>query len=291
MQRNGNGFRKGIIRHNNDGGDIGLEKRRERIFRTEAIVLARLDLGEADRIFTILTRNRGKMRVIAKGVRRPGSRLGRNLEFFNLCELMLATGRELDVVAGAETLERFDRPREDLDIYGHASYLTEMLLQMTEDGEASPETFDLLLQSLRLLCEGIDPNLITRNFSLTLCRLLGFNPELHRCVSCSNPIEPVVNALSPSLGGMLCPVCFSTDHGSIRLSVNAQKFIRTLQRSGLAEAIKLRLDSATANDVDRALQQYARHHARRDLSSLKVLRSIHEGLPAGGYDSAYKSTK
>jgi DNA repair protein RecO (recombination protein O) len=255
------------------------------------MILARMDFGEADRIFTILTRNRGKMRVIAKGVRRPGSRLGRNLEFFNLCELMLATGRELDVVAGAETLERFDQPRENLDIYAHASYLTEMLLQMTEDGDESPQTFDLLLRSLRLLCEGIEPFLVTRNFELSLCRILGFNPELYRCISCSEPIQAVPNALSPHLGGMLCPKCLSADHGSVRLSVNAQKFIRTLDRGGLAEAIKLRLDTTTANEVERALHQYARNHARRDLSSLKVLRSIHEGLPAGSYDEVYKSTK
>ena len=90
---------------------------------------------------------------------------------------------------------------------------------------------------------------------------------------------------------MLCPKCFSADHGSVRLSVNAQKFIRTLDRHGQAEAIKLRLDPTTANEVERALHQYARNHARRDLSSLKVLRSIHEGLPAGTYDAAYNSTK
>ena len=255
------------------------------------MILARLDLGEADRIFTIFTRNRGKMRVIAKGVRRPSSKLGQHLEFFNLCELMLATGRELDVVTGAETLERFDKPREDLDVYAHASYLTELLLQMTEDGDESPPTFDLLLRSLRLLCEGIDPFLVTRNFELTLCKILGFNPELYKCVSCSDAIGPVVNALSPHLGGMLCPKCFSADHGSVRLSVNAQKFIRTLDRQGQAEAIKLRLDPTTANEVEQALHQYARNHARRDLSSLKVLRSIHEGLPAGTYDAAYNSTK
>ena len=247
-----------------------------------------MDFGEADRILTILTRARGKIRVIAKGVRRPGSRLGQHLEYFNLCQLMLATGRELDVVAGAETLERFDRPREDLDTYAHASYLTELLLQMIEDGEESPPTFELLLRSLRLLCEGIDPFLVDRNFELSLCRILGFNPELYQCVGCSAKIEPVVNALSPQLGGMLCPKCRSADHGSARVSINAQKFIRTLDRSGIAEAFKLRIDPVTANEVERALSQYARVHARRDLSSLKVLRAIHEGLPAGSYDADHR---
>lgn len=261
------------------------EKRRERVFRTEAIVLARLDLGEADRIFTILSRNRGKMRVIAKGVRRPNSRMGRHLEFFNRCELMLATGRELNVVTSAETVERFDQPRENLSMYGHASYLAELLLQTTEDGDESPHAFDLLLSSLRLICEGIDPFLVVRNFELSLCRQLGFNPELYRCVSCSTEIGPVPNALSPQLGGMLCPNCVSADHHAARLSVNAQKFIRMLDRQGLAEAIKLRLDSPTAGEVERALQQYARIHARRDLGSLKVMQSIREGLPPESYDA------
>lgn len=259
------------------------EKRRERVYRTEAIILGRLDLGEADRIFTILTRRRGKMRVIAKGVRKPVSRMGRHLEYFNRCELMLATGRELDVVTSAETVERFDQPRDDLAIYGLASYFAELVEQMTEDGDDSPQPFDLLLSSLRLLCEGIDGFQVARNFELALCRILGFNPELYRCVHCDAAIEPVVNALSPQLGGMLCPNCALVDHHAARLSVNAQKYIRTLDRSGLAEAIKFRIDSVTAGEVERALSQYARHHARRDLASLRVIRSIREGLPADAY--------
>lgn len=267
------------------------EKRRERVYRIEAIVLARMDLGEADRIFTVFTRGRGKMRVIAKGVRRPGSRTGRHLEYFNRCELMLATGRELDVVTSAESVERFDQARDNLVAYGHASYLAELLLQMTEDGDASPAAYDLLLGSLRLLSEGIDPFLVVRNFELSLCRILGFHPELYRCVGCSTEIGPVSNALSPQLGGMLCPACASGDLQAARLSVNAQKFIRVLDRQGLAEAIKLRLDPTTAGEIERALQQYARNHARRDLSSLNVMRSIREGLPTESYDAFYRSTK
>lgn len=267
------------------------EKRRERVYRIEAIVLARMDLGEADRIFTIFTRNRGKMRVIAKGVRRPGSRMGRHLEYFNRCELMLAAGRELEVVTSAESVERFDQARDNLVAYGHASYLAELLLLMTEDGDGNPPIYDLLLGSLRLLGEGIDPFLVARNFELSLCRLLGFQPELYRCVGCDSEIDPVVNALSPQLGGMLCPACASSELQAARLSVNAQKFIRTLDRQGLAEAIKLRLDRVTAGEVERAMQQYARNHARRDLSSLGVMRSIREGLPSESYDAFYKSTK
>lgn len=250
-----------------------------------------MDLGEADRIFTILTRNRGKMRVIAKGVRRPGSRSGRHLEYFNRCELMLATGRELDVVTSAESVERFDRARDNLVAYGSASYLADLLLQLTEDGDASPAAYDLLQGSLALLSEGIDPFSVTRHFELSLCRILGFQPELYRCVGCSTEIGPVANALSAQLGGMLCPACASQDLGAVRLSVNAQKFIRLLDRQGLAEAIKLRLDPVTASEIERALQLYARNHARREFASLGVMRSIREGLPAESYDSFYKSTK
>lgn len=187
---------------------------------------------------------------------------------------MLAGGRDLDVVAGAETLERFDKPRASLDLYGDASYLAELLLLLTEDGEETPAIIDLLL---RLLCEGIDPFLVARNCELSLCELLGFAPRLQAYVSCQAAIEPAVNSPRPKLGGMLCPNCRSAGRHAVRLSVNAQKFLRVLSREGRAGAIKLRLDPATVGEVERALP--------------KVMRSIREGLPSGGNGVAYNSTK
>ena len=248
----------------------------ERLYRTEAIVLGRMDYGEADRILTVYTPHRGKFRVIAKGVRKPLSRLGPHLEYFSRCRLMLARGRELDTVTGAETVDPHLGLRSDLDAYGHASHLAEVLNRLTEDRQENEAAYDLLANSLRLLSDGVDPFAVARHYELALLTLLGFKPELYRCVACEADLAAVPNGFSSRLGGTLCPGCRTADAGSRLLSVNAQKYLRTLDRHGLAPAARLPLDSGLRNELEGVLGDYLRHHVERDLASLKVWRSLRD---------------
>lgn len=249
----------------------------ERLYRTEAIVLARLDYAEADRILTVFTPHRGKLRVIAKGVRKPTSRFGPHLEYFTRCQLMLAKGRDLDVVTGAETVDPHLGLRSNLDAYGHASHMAEILNRLTEDRQENEAAYDLLASSLRLLSDGVDPFAVTRHYELALLALLGYRPELYRCVGCNADLTATTNAFSNRLGGLLCPVCRPTDAGSRPVSVNAQKYLRTLDRSGLAAAAKLRVDAATQGELEAILGAYLRHLAERELSSLNVWHALREG--------------
>lgn len=255
---------------------------RERIYRTEAIVLSRMEFGEADRILTIFTPRHGKLRVIAKGVRRPTSKLGPHLEYFTHSQLMMAKGRDLDVVTGAETLDAFLPIRSNLDALGHASHLAELLNRLTEERQENVRAFDLLVRSLRLLAEGVDPFAVTRHYEMALLGLVGFRPELYRCVHCSTEIQPAPNALSVRLGGLLCPSCRAADIAARQLSINAQKYLRTLDRAGLGGAIALRIDGSLAAEIEGALTAYIRHVTERDLSSLRVWRAMQEAAPAAG---------
>ncbi len=251
----------------------------ERLYRTEAVVLSRMDYGEADRILTVYTPHRGKLRVIAKGVRRPNSRLGPHLEYFTRCQLMVAKGRELDTVTGAETLDAHRRLRTDLDAFGHASHMVELLLRLTEDREENEAAFSLLGGSLRLLDDGVEAFAVARHFELALLVQLGYKPELYRCVACAVELTAVPNALSNRQGGLLCPLCRGSDGSSFPLSVNAQKYLRTLDRHGLGAAAKLRLDADLRSELEGAVGAYLRHFAERDLVSLKVWHSLAQGGP------------
>jgi DNA repair protein RecO (recombination protein O) len=248
----------------------------ERLYRTEAIVLGRLDYGEADRILTVYTPQRGKLRVIAKGVRRPLSRLGPHLEYFARSNLMLAKGRELDTVTGAETVNRHLGLHADLDAYGHASHMAEILNRLTQDRQENEALYDLLASSLRLLADGVDPFVVTRHYEFALLTLLGYKPELYRCVSCETELAATANGFSSRLGGTLCPLCRTADAGSRLLSLNAQKFLRALDRDGLVRVAKLPLDASLRNELEGALGEYLRHLVERDLASLKVWRSLRE---------------
>ncbi len=251
----------------------------ERLYKTEAIVLSRMDYGEADRIITVYTPQRGKLRVIAKGVRRPTSRMGPHLEYFTRCHLMLAKGRELDVVSGAETVDHHLGLRGDLDAYGHASHMAELLLRMTEDRQENEAAYDLLAKSLKLLADAVDPFAVTRHFELALLALLGFRPELFRCVACQAELTATSNAFSDRMGGLLCPLCRGQDGAARPLTVNAQKYLRLLERDGLAAAARLRLDHELEGELEALLAGYLRHLAERELNSLRVWHALRDDPP------------
>ena len=253
--------------------------RREHVYRTEAIVINRLDLGEVDRILTLYTPSSGKYRVIAKGIRRPQSRKAPHLELFCLSQVMLAKGRDLDVVTSAEALEPHWTLRTDLEAFGQASYLVELLNQFTEERQENRRAYDLLSRSLDLLTQGADPYAVSRFYELALMTSMGFRPQLYQCINCDREIVAEPNALSARLGGLLCPMCRPADLAAPVLSVNAQKYIRLLDRSGLSGALQLDLDELTASEVERALSGYVRHFAERESRSLGVIKSSREWQP------------
>jgi DNA repair protein RecO (recombination protein O) len=255
----------------------GTSRTSERLYRCEAIVLGRMDLGEADRILTLYSRQHGKLRVIAKGARRPLSRLGPHLEYFSRAQLMLARGRELDVVTGAETEDAHLAIRSDLDAFGHASHMVEILTRLTEDRQENVAVFELLSSSLRLLADGVDAFHVTRHYELALLMLLGYRPELYRCIECRADLTQAPHQFAVGLGGFLCEHCRGREPGSRIVSVDAQKYLRALDRGGLGATVRIGIAKPLREELEGVLGAYLRHVAERDLGSLRVWRELRDG--------------
>ncbi|MFT4036597.1 MAG: DNA repair protein RecO [Thermomicrobiales bacterium] len=253
------------------------ERDAKRLYRCEVIVLARSDFGEADRLLTVFSRQHGKLRVVAKGARRPLSRLGPHLEYFCRSRLMMARGRELDVVTGAETVEAFLPLRADLDAYGHASHMVEVLARLTQDRQENAAVFELLAGSLQLLAEGVDPFHATRHYELVLLAELGFRPELFQCVECRQPLTQGPHPFMPELGGFLCDLCAPRGARMRVASVDAQKYLRVLARGGLGAVINLELGPQLRGELEQIIGDYLRHVGERDLGSLRVWRELGGG--------------
>jgi DNA repair protein RecO (recombination protein O) len=247
---------------------------REKLFRSEAIVLGRLDYGEADRILVAFTPEMGKLDLIVKGARKTQSRLGPSLDLFACVDLELARGRELDVVRSVVPVRRFDRLRGDLDTFGHASYYAELIRALTQPREEHREVYDLLVNSLVLMNEGIDTWMITRHFEMALLAALGYRPELFECVHCHRPIEAERNAFSAGMGGLLCADCRQEDPSAITMSVNAQKYLRILERDGLAVAARVKPSPQEQVEIQHVTGYYIRHVAEREFQSLRVLHDL-----------------
>lgn len=254
----------------------------ERIYRTEAVVLRRTDLGEADRILTLYTPTFGKLRAVAKGVRKPASKLGGHLELFTRVKLLLARGRNLDVITGAETVDAYrglrdmghDGRADTLERIGATYYLVELLDQFTAEGLESRPIWDLLLAALGALSAGESIYVVTRYFELRLLEYLGYQPGLTVCAACGAPLRPEANAYSLDLGGVLCPACRSQDPLAEPLSVNALKYLRLLARDTPATVARVRLAPDLATEVEGVLRRSIRQIADRDLASPAVLRSL-----------------
>src|SRR5690606_5526064 len=113
--------------------------------------------------------------------------------------------------------------REDLERTSHAYFLVELVDRLTEERSYCPEVFDLTLAGLLALEQGGDPGIVLCQFQLRLLSVAGFGPQLFRCAGCGAELEPIVNAFSPSGGGVLCPSCHHTDPAAYPLSLGAFK--------------------------------------------------------------------
>jgi DNA repair protein RecO (recombination protein O) len=154
----------------------------------------------------------------------------------------------------------------------------ELLNRLTEDRQENARAYDLLIRSLALLADGVDPFAVTRHYEMALLTLVGYRPELYQCVHCTSQIQATENSLSVRLGGLLCPLCRTADISSRPLTVNAQKYLRTLDRSGLSGVIALKIEHDLAEEIEGALAAYIRNIAERDLSSLRVMRALQEPI-------------
>jgi DNA repair protein RecO (recombination protein O) len=246
-----------------------------RSFRVEAVVLRHSDWGEADRLLTLYTRERGKVRAIAKGARRIRSRKAGHLEPFTRVTLQLAKGRDLLIVTQADTLDAYLALGADLVKTGNASYVLELLDRFTyEDESENYAIFGLLTESLGRIAGEADPWLAIRFYEVRMLDLLGFRPHLFECANCGEEIKPVDQFFSAAAGGVLCPKCGTRLPGAWNVSVEALKVFRHIQRSPYAEAQRARPAPETRNELEALIQRYLTYLLERGLNSPGFIKQI-----------------
>ena len=254
---------------------------RERVYRTEAIVLRRIDFGEADRLLTVFTPERGKIKLIAKGARKPASRKSGHVELFSHGLFLVAAGHELDIITQAETCEPYRALREDLLRTTYAYYVAELADAFTAERDENRPVFDLLKDAFGWLCSAEDLQLAARYYELHLLALVGFQPQLFVCGGCQKLLEPEVNYWSAADGSVLCAGCGHDRPGTSELSVNALKVLRFLQTRPWESCRLLKLSGATQAEVEQAMARYVTYHLERKLKSVEFLHHLRRQMAAG----------
>ena len=249
-----------------------------RNYQTEAIIVKKTKLGEADRILTLYTPHLGKIRAVAKGVRRPRSKLAGHLELLTHSQVSLARGRNLDTIIGSQTINSFLPLKSDLWLTSCALYATELVDQFTADQVENYPLFQLLLETMHRLCQASDNELVLRYFELHLLNEVGYRPQLQQCVSCHLPLEPITNSFCPDAGGMLCPHCSQNQPLTYPLSLNALKVLRLLQGSDYDTARKLKINPELSHELEEVMRHYLKYLLEREVKSAAWLDSLREQI-------------
>lgn len=232
------------------------------IYREQGIVLRTHRLGEADKIVVVLTEGRGKVRSVAKGVRKTKSKFGGRLEPMTHVALQLYEGRELDTITQAETIETFRSVREDLDRVARAGAILESVDQIAQEGESNPQLYRMLIGALRQLAKSDSP-LIVAGFYLKLLSQEGFHPVLDGCAGCGAAGDEVaLVAFDLDQGGTLCRSC----RRGTALSAPALALLREILGGQLARALAQPAGEATA-EVDLIATRALEHHLERRLKA------------------------
>jgi DNA repair protein RecO (recombination protein O) len=245
-----------------------------RNYQTQAIVIKQSKFGEIDKLLTIYTPELGKLRVVAKGTSRPGSKLGGNVEPLTYCLLMMARGRNLDIVTQSQTIDGFLALKSDLWLMAYGLYILDLVDSFTVENSMNRPLFDLLLDALHWLGQDDGSEIVLRYFELHLIDYLGYRPELYRCVKCNSPLKPVANFFSSGQGGVLCPYCSKSDFLSRSLSVDALKILRLWQNCDYAAARRVKVRSELSSELEQVLRDYIRYLLQRELRSIAWLEEL-----------------
>lgn len=240
------------------------------LYKEQGIVLGSVKLDEADKIITILTQGSGKVRAVAKGIRRTQSRFGARLEPFTHVSLMLYRGRNLDTITQADIVHPFRGLRENFALFSAGEAMLESVDKVAEEHERNVRLFLLLKQGLEALETGPrDPAAVAEAFLLRLLNLSGFAPSLQACASCG---RREVRRFSFGQGGAVCEEC--REHDARRASAEALGWLAGLLQVEMADAGASSPAGGVRGEARALLYGFAEYHLERRMRSLPLLAGL-----------------
>lgn len=239
-----------------------------RFYRTEAIILKYVSIGDADRVLTCFTPEIGKLQAVARGVRKTKSKLGGHVEILNCVRLSIAKGKNLDVVTQADSAHGFRRIKEDLTRLSYALYMSDLVNNFSVDRLPNLPIYKLLKASLIHLNSQYRYSLLLRYFETKLLFHSGSQPELFRCVNCQAELFPDNHLFSNALGGIICPDCrVSSSTSNIFISLGGLKVLRYLQRYSYTEIEKIEISKEHSTEIEKILRTYINYLLEREIKS------------------------
>ena len=246
-------------------------------FVTDAINLKSYNLSESDKIIVMYSKDKGLIKGVAKGVKKPKSKLGARMDLLVANKLMLYKGKSLDRICQADVLNTFNKTRRDMDKIFYSMYVSEVVNNFgVEDDPCSKETYDLLYKTLEHISESetkTEMLLACLKFQLKMMQISGFGIELDTCLCCREPIHEDTMYFSSNMGGVVCSHCNETYGIRTSMHKKIRDFLNTLvqfdfeQKSDYEEKANEKVCTVCFN----LLKDYINDHSSKKINSAGVL--------------------
>lgn len=242
------------------------------ISKCEGIVIRNVDYGETSKIVTIYTRELGKVTLMARGAKKPVSKLTGITQLFHQGYFLFHSGTGMGTLQQGESIRVYRKITEDIYITSYATYMAELLDRSTDEKQKNAYLFDLFESLYQYLNDGYDPEIIINIFELKILSILGIAPELSRCVSCGK-VEGNFH-FSTNEGGIICHRCVDRDRYALPISVGAAKIMRMLFLIDVNRLGNISISEQTKHEIRELIDHYYEKNSGIYLKSKKFLKQM-----------------
>ncbi|WP_096188363.1 DNA repair protein RecO [Evansella halocellulosilytica] len=242
------------------------------LHKVEGIIIRTNDYGETNKIITVLTRENGKVALMARGAKRPKSRFASSAQLFMYGMFIYQRSSGIGTLNQADIIDSFKEVRKDLKLTSHAAYIVEMVDRLTEDHKRDPYLFELVYQLHVYLNEGVDPDILTRIFETKMLDVAGVRPNFSYCVLCGQTDDAFVFSIRQ--GGILCNRCKHEDAYHMKVNQAVIKLLRLFQQFDLKRLGNISVKKETKAQLKEVLQMYFDEYVGIRLKSKRFLDQI-----------------
>lgn len=245
--------------------------------KAEGVVIRTTDYGETNKIVTLYTREKGKIGVMARGAKKPRSKLAASGQLLTHGHYLYTIGKGLGTLHQGEIQNPFRYIKADIYKMAYATYIVDFIDKMPEADTRNPYLFELVLQLLTYIDEGVDPQVLSFIFEVKMLPLLGIEPEVTCCMHCKTTTGPFKFSISG--GGLLCLRCSGADPRAIPVSTTFIKLINLFKKMDVGRLGKIDLKPETKSEIKKVLTAYFDAHSGLNLKSKRFIDQI-DGLDA-----------
>lgn len=233
-------------------------------YRTQGIILKKIDRGESNKLFTFYTKDFGKLDITGKAIRKISSKLKSGAEIFYLSEIEFIQGKRQKILTDTVSIERFENIRKDLVKLKLSHRIVEIFIDLISGSEKDKRLWELLLFTFRKINNSQFTNSGLRlqyyYFIWSLFSILGYLPELYHCASCGKRLTPEILYFNPGEGGIICAKCFPKIEEAKKISANAVKLLRIITEKGEKIINKIKINKADLKELQLMTDYFLKNH-------------------------------